>query len=83
MAGGYKSADDKANNKYSLMARYGVQWFCQQALLDLRDKLNASGFEAVAYLYDRVSHDLYFHEKVMIERLLSGDDLEYYKSVHL
>ena len=73
----------KANEKYSDLARFGIQYFCQIALLELREKLNASGFEAVAYLYRRVWYNIEDFELEMAERLLDGEDLAYYKSVHL
>ena len=73
----------KANEKYSDLARLGIQYFCHKALLELRKKLNDSGFEAVAYLYRRVWYEIEDYEAIMAERLLEGEDLTYYRSVHL
>jgi len=79
----YKTDLEKANNRYSLLARYGLQYICQKALLELREKLSVSGFEAVASLYSRVYEDTELHENFMAESLLEGDNLSYYLSVHL
>ena len=52
------------------------------ALLELREKLSASGFEAVAELYRVVSDDIEKHEAVIMDSLLGKDTKErkFYKN---
>jgi len=62
---------NKAYEKYTKLARFGLQYVCVQALLALRRKLSASGYEAIAVLAQKVSDDVLDYEKIMMRRLLS------------
>ena len=71
------------HEKYPLLARYGLQYFCYKALLDLRDKICGSKFDIMTPLYKRVFYDLLDHEEEIISRILEGENLEYYKNIFL
>lgn len=75
---------DKAVSRYSVRVRWGLSHECSGALMDLRKKLNSSGFEAVAELYSQVGYELEKHEAEIADRLVGKDTKErkYYKSVH-
>jgi len=68
--------EDKATERYSHLARWGLRHACSQALLELRQKQCATGFESVAKLYKVVSLDLEEYEGKMMDSLLGVDTLD-------
>ena len=61
--------ENKAPQKYSLMSRFGLQWHCSTALLELRRKTGCE-FPVVVELYKQVDRDLESHTSEMMDRLL-------------
>ena len=73
---------DKAYDRYSILARWGLPHRCSQALVELKKKQSASGFECLASLHRVVDRDMEKHEAEMVDRLLGTDtpDRRYYKN---
>ena len=65
---------------YGMLARFGFQYHCSRALLDLRLKLCASGTPLLVGLSERCNYDILDHSHVMAERLMSERDFKYYVS---
>lgn len=74
--------EHKANEKYSDLARWGLAHRCAQALVALKKKQSASGFECLAVLHQTVDLELEEYTAVMMDRLLGADtpDRVFFKS---
>lgn len=73
--------EDKATQKYSLLARFGLRHRCSQALLALREKTGCK-FSTVSKLYKQVDFDLEGRTNEMMDRLLGTDtpDRKYFRA---